>query len=196
MTQHHATKNGTNHERISALADGRLQGPDFARAMADMVNQPDDVATWHLYHLVGDVLRSEDLAVGAHSGDFLARLEGKLALESIPVATLPQAPMPVVATQHSANADVMRWKWAAGLAASALVAVVGVGLWNQTNTSSLQAVAVPVPVTPTMPADEQIVLRDPQLDALMAAHQQLGGHSALQMPSGFLRNATFERPPR
>ena len=34
------------------------------------------------------------------------------------------------------------------------------------------------------------------IDALLAAHQQLGGHSAWQMPSGFLRNATFERPAR
>ena len=33
---------------------------------------------------------------------------------------------------------------------------------------------------------------DPQLDALLAAHKQLGGGSALPMPAGFLRNATFE----
>jgi sigma-E factor negative regulatory protein RseA len=26
----------------------------------------------------------------------------------------------------------------------------------------------------------------------LAAHKQVGGNSALQMPSGFLRNATFE----
>jgi sigma-E factor negative regulatory protein RseA len=41
-----------------------------------------------------------------------------------------------------------------------------------------------------------VMLRDPELDALMAAHQQMGGHSAWQMPSGFLRNATYERPVR
>ena len=29
-------------------------------------------------------------------------------------------------------------------------------------------------------------------DELLAAHKQLGGNSALQMPAGFLRNATFE----
>jgi len=37
-----------------------------------------------------------------------------------------------------------------------------------------------------------IMIRDPQLDALLAAHRQFGGTSALQMPTGFLRNATFE----
>lgn len=37
-----------------------------------------------------------------------------------------------------------------------------------------------------------IMIRDTQLDALLAAHRQFGGTSALQMPTGFLRNATFE----
>ena len=37
-----------------------------------------------------------------------------------------------------------------------------------------------------------VMIRDPQLDALLAAHRQFGGTSALQMPTGFLRNATFE----
>jgi sigma-E factor negative regulatory protein RseA len=180
--------NASNNEHISALVDGRLQREDFARTMADMASQPDDVATWHLYHLIGDVLRSEDLAVGTHGDDFLARLEGKLALEVIPVVVTAEVPLPVVTKQPSANADVLRWKWVAGLAASALVSVVGVSLWNQTTATSLQATAAA--------ADAQIFLRDPQLDALMTAHQQLGGHSALQTPSGFLRNATFERPAR
>ena len=33
-----------------------------------------------------------------------------------------------------------------------------------------------------------------RLDALMAAHRQFGGPSALQNSSGFLRNATFDMP--
>jgi len=40
------------------------------------------------------------------------------------------------------------------------------------------------------------MLRDPQLEELMAAHRQYGGVSALQMPAGFLRNATYETPQR
>ena len=38
--------------------------------------------------------------------------------------------------------------------------------------------------------DRGVVLRDPQLEELMAAHRHYGGVSALQMPAGFLRNAT------
>lgn len=48
----------------------------------------------------------------------------------------------------------------------------------------------------TMTSEPQVMIRDPQLDALLAAHRQLGGASVLQMPAGFLRNATFEEGPR
>jgi sigma-E factor negative regulatory protein RseA len=37
-----------------------------------------------------------------------------------------------------------------------------------------------------------VLLRDAELEALMAEHRQHGGVSALQMPAGFLRNATFD----
>jgi sigma-E factor negative regulatory protein RseA len=41
-----------------------------------------------------------------------------------------------------------------------------------------------------------VMIRDARLDEFLAAHRQLGGASALQMPAGFLRNATFEGPIR
>jgi sigma-E factor negative regulatory protein RseA len=40
------------------------------------------------------------------------------------------------------------------------------------------------------------MIRDPQLDRLLAAHRQFGGATALQTSSGFLRSATFEGPAR
>ena len=40
------------------------------------------------------------------------------------------------------------------------------------------------------------MIRDPNLDKLLAAHRQFGGASALGTSSGFLRNATFEAPSR
>ena len=39
---------------------------------------------------------------------------------------------------------------------------------------------------------ELVMIRDPQLDALLAAHRRFGGASALQMPAGYVRNATFD----
>jgi sigma-E factor negative regulatory protein RseA len=40
----------------------------------------------------------------------------------------------------------------------------------------------------------QVMLRDPRLDELVAAHRQYHGATNLQMPAGFLRNATFDTP--
>lgn len=45
-------------------------------------------------------------------------------------------------------------------------------------------------------SEAPVMIRDPQLDALLAAHRQFGGTSALQMPAGFLRRASFEEGPR
>lgn len=42
----------------------------------------------------------------------------------------------------------------------------------------------------------QVMIRDPRLDELLAAHKQFGNASALQQPAGFLRNATFQTPQR
>jgi sigma-E factor negative regulatory protein RseA len=36
------------------------------------------------------------------------------------------------------------------------------------------------------------MIRDPQLDALLAAHRNFAGASALQMAPGFVHNANFE----
>lgn len=44
-------------------------------------------------------------------------------------------------------------------------------------------------------SEQGTMVRDARMQALLAAHQQFGGISALQMPSGFLRNATFEVAP-
>lgn len=187
-------------ERLSDLMDGRLQD---AGALADMLSDPQAVQTWHLYHLVGDVLRSDELAPSVRDLAFLQRLEHKLAAEPArpQVGMDVAADMPVRAAT-AANAQVFRWKWLAGVACAAVVGVVGSGVWNQTAVgTSPQLASTPAAVDATaqvavLAPDNQTMIRDPQLDALMAAHQQLGGHSALQMPSGFLRNATYERPGR
>jgi sigma-E factor negative regulatory protein RseA len=47
------------------------------------------------------------------------------------------------------------------------------------------AAATPAPAAPVM-------LRDPELDQLLAAHRQAAGVSAFGNTAGFLRAATFE----
>ncbi len=184
------------HELVSALADGELHGVEFTRALAVLASSPQAQADWHSYHLVGDVLRAgAGTAVGAHDAAFMARLRLRLQQENAPVR--PGAAITQVVVQSSANDSVWRWKLVAGLSSLAVVAVLG---WQLTAPSQ-QAAQMAVSGPPSVPvaqagAEAPVMIRDPRLDQLIAAHQQLGGTSALQMPAGFLRNATFERPSR
>ena len=172
-------------------------------ALEALLSDRQAVQTWHAYHVIGDVLRSSELATSSSDHAFLERLERRLAQEpKRPVVT--QVPIaPSTANLASANASVFRWKMLAGVAGFALVGVVGLNLWTQEGLrSDVQMVAQEV-VAPRTPATVVVadsgagtMLRDPRLDELMAAHRQLGGHSALQVPAGFLRNATYEGPAR
>ena len=88
----------------------------------------------------------------------------------------------------------------AGLASLSAVAFVGWGWVGGLNTappvSLATAPAVPASAVVVAAEQPQIMIRDPRLDELLTAHKQFGGTSALQMPAGFLRNATFEVPNR
>lgn len=184
------------HELPSALADGELQGDEFMQALAILQTSVEAQACWHSYHLVGDVLRAgAGAAIGAHDAAFMARLRQRLQEED----GRPQSAVHLgrVVEQPGANDSVWRWKLVAGLSSLAVVAVLG---W-QLAVPSPQAVQLAVsgssPVSAAPAAGEApVMIRDPRLDQLIAAHQQQGGTSALQMPAGFLRNATFERPAR
>ena len=209
-------------EQLSALMDGQLQGEDWLQALR-CAEQKEGRATWLAYHVVGDALRSTELAAhGASSSAFLARFQQRLAQEPLPAAQLKEATLQQVvavpdkadrALPQSANASVFRWKMVAGLASLAVVASVG---WNSFERLQLQGApgqqlaaagsARPVPaqvpaqqgggVAASAEGSSPTMLRDPRLDELLAAHRQFGSTTALQMPAGFLRNATFEAPTR
>jgi sigma-E factor negative regulatory protein RseA len=125
-----------------------------------------------------------------------------LALEPVRPTIQIQDRIAVDTAAGSANASVFRWKVLAGLACTALVGVIGLTQWTQSGFQNGAQLAIhaplPPPSAPVVAANDSLgpMMRDPQLDELMAAHRQLGGHSALQVPAGFLRNATFEGPTR
>ena len=50
-----------NKELLSAMVDGELRGEELEQALA-CAESAEGCASWELYHLVGDVLRSPDLA--------------------------------------------------------------------------------------------------------------------------------------
>lgn len=127
---------------------------------------------------------------------------------------------------EAANEPIFRWKLVAGaaslVAAAAIgwnwvgsgVAPVGAQMAQQqqqqpatpsvqlasSDGSVLTAAQQGGPSGPTRvvvgsgSGNPQVMLRDPRLDQLLEAHRQAAGGA--QMPSGFLRNATFESPAR
>ncbi|AVO43033.1 sigma-E factor negative regulatory protein [Simplicispira suum] len=195
-------------ELLSALADGELEGEELAQALA-LCTQDASRASWHTYHLIGDVLRSPELARASDSERLLLRLRTELAQSPAQSTTassdIPISAEPVVRVPGSsaANDSIWRWKLVAGFASMAAVAAIG---WNslsvlrgeQPQAAQLAAAAPPAASAPTelAQAGAPVMIRDPRLDELLAAHKQFGGASALQMPAGFLRNATFEAPER
>jgi len=184
-------------ELASALADGELQGEEFVLALRTLEADEEVRAQWHAYHLVGDVLRAgAGAAIGAHDAAFTARLRQHLGAPDGRVQAVQADP---ARFDRSANDPVWRWKLVAGLSSLTVVALLA---WQLVVDRGAADAAVQLagqtPAAAVLKAEAgvPVMIRDPRLDQLLAAHQQLGGTSALQMPAGFLRNATFERPAR
>jgi sigma-E factor negative regulatory protein RseA len=185
-------------EMISALADGQLTGEAFARGVEIATDDPLARDAWLTYHLIGDVLRSGEHASGTVPGEFLGRLQLRLQQEQFPMpaaGAVPEAPQ--VRTVAAANDTNFRWKVVAGLASLTAMAAIG---WTAAGGSPGRQEGAQLAVAPSgtvlQETQRGVMIRDARLDELLAAHRQLGGASALQMPAGFLRNATFEGPIR
>lgn len=201
-----------NNERVSALMDGQVQGEEFARTVAYLASTPKAQDTWDTYHLIGDAMRSSGATIRPHDAAFVARLRSTLAQDAI--EKIATSPLPIRADGQKdlkvVAANDPWWKGVVGLASVAMVAVLawqGVTLMGPASRSgdgaaqlvkaTLPAAPVVVPATLTAGVDTpMLIIRDPQLDALLAAHRQMGGATALQMPSGFMRNATFNESER
>ena len=104
---------------------------------------------------------------------------------------------PGLSHREAANAHGAAWPWAAAL-------VLAIGAWwawpQQPSTEVVMASRSPVeaPVASVAQAEPVLVeqngvLRDPRLDALLQSHRQSGLGSALQYPAGFVRSVALER---
>lgn len=181
-----------NNELVSALVDGQLRDAEFSRVMAHLEDSSEARQRWQSYHVVGDALRTGHADVSAHDADFVLRLRARLQQEvpsltvQAPVKSIPQA-------VRSASANDHRWRLVVGLASVVMVAVLAWQGFKGAQAPGAELAAAPqAGATAGIGEGTPVMIRDPQLDALMAAHRQFGGTSALQMPTGFLRNATFE----
>ena len=208
-------------ENLSALVDGEHDDTMLAQACAGWREHAAHRSTWHTYHLIGDVMRSDDLASdGARDAAFLNTLRGRLADEPVVLAPDTAADERAAAQRASRARRTGRWSWRASAAVAAgFVAVVGVVLVTRAplalpgaqpggelaqaqvlvpsaspmrEVSAPQAAsAVPVVEPQVMVANGRLI-RDAQLDRYLAAHKQFAGSSALGVPSAFLSNATSD----
>jgi sigma-E factor negative regulatory protein RseA len=198
-------------DELSSLMDGELDASAVSRACGQWRDDPEVRARWHIYHVIGDVLRSDELASdGGHDAAFLAAFRQRLAQE--PVVLAP-------ATLGTSQVTVARRRsWVAPAAVAAgFVAVAGVLVVTQLSgglsllgsqpdaslakvqsPSSVMVVAVDGAASSGAADDLPAVvpngrlIRDVRLDEYLAAHKKFGGSSVPGGPSGFLRNAAAD----
>lgn len=201
-------------ERLSALVDGELDGDATAQACGLWRDDGDARLSWHAYHVIGDVLRSDDLARDvARDVAFVAALRARMKDEPVVLApqpldrSAPIEPIEPMIARAANDARGGRWPWIASSAVAAgFVAVAGVLIFTRgpnapADTAAVASLARVEPAAQSMPATALAsepqalvasgkLIRDARLDRYLAAHKQFAGSSALGVPSGYLRNAT------
>jgi len=204
--------NNTTHchqerEFLSALTDGEISSDELGILFSAGEHRSPVRADWAAYQLIGDVLRSPGGSALLADCDFLEKINQRLALETTQITSfvpiqraadkveIVAVPSGVYVRGKASNDGNFRWKLLAGFASLAAVSAVGFNVLGfmapvdapqlaQAHEPPLQRVLVASPQGP--------MLRDARLEELLTAHRQMGATSALQVPSGFLRNATFE----
>jgi sigma-E factor negative regulatory protein RseA len=172
-------------ERLSAFVDGELFGEEHLNLDKFFSGlEAEDRAAWSSYHLIGDALRSDDLAVSpAASSAFLNGFAARFANEP---HVLAPAAMPVARRLLALRRRVVP-AFAVAAAAATLTWIVvpqlqgvpgGPGMTQvasvQSHGDSLQRVAMAsVPAATVMPvAQDANIIRDASLDQYLEAHQQ------------------------
>jgi sigma-E factor negative regulatory protein RseA len=215
MSQRSEAERPSTQEDLSALMDGEL---DASAVVAVCRAWRDDAqlrSQWHAHHLIGDVMRSEDLVSDAkRDALFLDAVRKRLAEE--PVVLAPSN----VAAAAAVVPTRVRRSWMAPAAVAAGFAVVAGtlvvtqmagGLGSRDLGADRSIAQTPSPVqavvlsdtpaasaaseSPSVALNGQLV-RDARLDEYLAAHKKFGGSSLPGGPSGFLRNASVEVPAR
>jgi sigma-E factor negative regulatory protein RseA len=183
---------------LSALADGEADAAEAGRGCAAWADaDPKWRQVWHAYHLIGDVLRSDDLASPpSHDRAFLQRLQ--LRLDAEPAVLAPQ-PLPAALPRR--RGWVLPAALAAGVMglAAALVLALGPSGGTPAGPALAQAPAAqPLAVAasvPVQPAAEPVaaggaVVRDAQLDRYLRAHRDYATALPGSLPGGAGRSIT------
>ncbi|EKS9796252.1 MULTISPECIES: sigma-E factor negative regulatory protein [Burkholderia] len=194
-TQSQACSRG---ERLSALVDGEMfEGPDNGQFLAELNRA--DRAAWAHYHLIGDALRSDELALSpALSVAFTARMSA--ALESEPHLLAPAA-APVARKLLSLRRRVVP-AFAVAAAAATLTWIVV----PQMQTAGVQVASagapqggnlqrVTVAQASAQPGLQDVnIIRDASLDQYLEAHQQFAQQPVVTGSMPLIRAAVTTTP--
>jgi sigma-E factor negative regulatory protein RseA len=165
-------------ERLSAFVDGELFGEEHLNKFISGLDH-EDRASWSHYHLIGDALRSDDLAVSpAASSSFLAGFAARFEQEP---HVLAPAAMPVAARLVALRRRLVP-AFAVAAAAATLTWIVVPQLQGvpgvaqvaslQSHGDSVQRVAMASVPAVAQPVEDGNIIRDASLDQYLEAHQQ------------------------
>jgi len=178
---------------LSSMADGEASPEAQERCLALWTGDAQARERWRDYQLIGDVLRSQELARDAsHDAAFVRALRARLAGE--PAVLRPKTAPVAVARSRSWAVPMAA---VAGVAAVAGMVVVLRGVpetgppmvAKQGNTTPVVATSTAAPQQ--MPAAQVVngrLIRDARLDRYFAAHRQSANGAALQMPGAVVRS--------
>lgn len=180
-------------QAFSALMDGEASAEEAAASFAHWHANGRSRQCWSTYHLIGDVLRSDELAQG-HGDDvaFLADLNRRLVHEPTPLAPQTRVAAPALAEPQRA---APRWPWAAAAAVGGFVVVGGMMLVLRPaadGPQTLASAAAPASASEAVAvrallADAPLV-RDAQLDRYLAAHRRVANGTSVGVPGAIVRS--------
>jgi len=185
-------------ERLSALMDGEPgNGEDLADALSRLSD--DERATWSRYHLIGDVLRSDELALAPdRSAAMLEKFSARLQREP---HLLAPAALPALVARPLAALRRVAPTLAVAASAAMLTWIVAPqhGLGGAQRAPGLAARDGAMQrVSLRSGAQGGNLIGDARLDAYLEAHQQFGQQPGMQdvapyAPSAFLSSRVQEQ---
>ncbi|WP_296656909.1 RseA family anti-sigma factor [Paraburkholderia sp.] len=201
---------GSRGERLSAFVDGELTAGERPDGIFSDFDQ-EGRASWSAYHLIGDVLRSDDLALSAAASQsfmagFAARFETEphvLAPAALPVAR----PASGGSARGAARILALRHRIVPTLAVAAAAAMLtwivvpqmhGVGNVGGAQVASVsssgdgvQRVAMNAVPAQTAAVQDGNIIRDARLDAYLEAHQQFAQQPVMSDSMPLIQAATL-----
>lgn len=192
-------------EALSALVDGETTESGLIRTCRHWRHDERLRRDWHAYHLIGDVLRSEELADRCAADEcFLQTLRSRLAQEPVVLAPIPPTVEPVrdpsgaviglAQARPRQRTRLRRWGTPIGIAAGVMLVASAVMVTRPDSPIASEVVAHasrPAMSEPALPPDRQRT-QAAQFDPYVSAHQQFQSATVIGPASSFLRSATYE----